>query len=622
MILKVAKAVKARTIGPRLTRPRRYIRGRKTAETFLLELRRLNINYVVQRWFDLLPHVGEGEDVDILVADEDLPKIEHLLSSRIPIFGGQKVDIYSASGLPGTDYRQVACFPEPIARGILERAVWLKDRWRVPCPIDHFRSLAYHAVYHKGYTAGLSTSTYPERVTQNAEHNYAEVLTSLAPFGSYTGPITLDALADHLTEIGWAPSEDMLERLARGNDWIEHHILKNRTLAEPHWRGFTMFIIRAKAEAEAACDLIIEQLKADGFHILSVNRLNPSAQENARHIVRGGNWNKGPWPVNGGLPAIAIAALDPSPIAPNEASKARAPSLDNARIVRAKENARKEFLTTLAEDAYCNPLHSSDNATQAVSYLEIIMPELRADIEQQIMQFETIALPPFPILQDLSKHKRRAAVYVVAHPSGIPAVCKIFHSNAKRFFERELFALQTLRRERPEFPELIEHGDNWLVMRRYKDRLHDGWIDWLGTRFWLLPLRLARPLMNLAHYLHERDLYLLDFGAHNVLDDPDHGIKVIDLEFLQSYNQTRPSFASSYCFAGLPESETADAPVGGDLLLGRSGLTRRLLNACSRVMLHSLIYDPAWLQLIKRCFIGPAIRAFLIVKSIQRRSKK
>jgi len=36
---------------------------------FLNELNKKNVEYVVLRWFERLPHLGSDEDLDILVAD-------------------------------------------------------------------------------------------------------------------------------------------------------------------------------------------------------------------------------------------------------------------------------------------------------------------------------------------------------------------------------------------------------------------------------------------------------------------------------------------------------------------------------------------------------------------------
>ena len=68
---------------------RRYIHPRLGVEGFFRELKTRNISYSVLRWFETLPHVDEGEDIDILFADSEMNKIDDLFkgtkSTRYPL---------------------------------------------------------------------------------------------------------------------------------------------------------------------------------------------------------------------------------------------------------------------------------------------------------------------------------------------------------------------------------------------------------------------------------------------------------------------------------------------------------------------------------------------------------
>ncbi len=99
----------------RKDRVRRYLRPGLDLDGFFDELERLGIRYAVLRWFDSLPAVEPGEDVDVLVADEDLPRLKPFLRSYLVPPPTQKFDVYSVSGeqaafqitgeLPEGDYR-------------------------------------------------------------------------------------------------------------------------------------------------------------------------------------------------------------------------------------------------------------------------------------------------------------------------------------------------------------------------------------------------------------------------------------------------------------------------------------------------------------------------------------
>ena len=98
-------------------RARRYVHRRYCCESFFSELAKRQIRYVVLRWFDALPEIEPGEDVDLLVADDDLPKIADLfVRFRTPL----ACDIYSMTGLRGSDFRKMATTP-PILPNRLSR---------------------------------------------------------------------------------------------------------------------------------------------------------------------------------------------------------------------------------------------------------------------------------------------------------------------------------------------------------------------------------------------------------------------------------------------------------------------------------------------------------------------
>jgi hypothetical protein len=202
--------------------PRRYIPAALGVGGFFEELRRRRVAYVVLRWFELLPEIAPGEDIDLLVADEDLPAMAALLDGEA---GLVPCDVYTVSGMPGTDYRRMAYYPPDMARGILMRGVLVNGLYRSPCPEDHFLSLAYHALYHKGTDSGLPSAT-PGVVPISApEHDYAASLAGLAATLRWDVGITMEALDEALAKRGWRPPPSSLERLAEHNIWVCRHLL-------------------------------------------------------------------------------------------------------------------------------------------------------------------------------------------------------------------------------------------------------------------------------------------------------------------------------------------------------------------------------------------------------------
>jgi hypothetical protein len=175
------------------------------------------VNMVVLRWFDALPRVEAGEDIDILVADADLEKIAPLLHTWE---GDVPVDLYTVSGLPGTQYKHGSYLPAALAEAVLKGRVMKDKLFPHPSAIDHFDSLAYHAVFHKGPRSGLPSQSVA-RLDEVPEHDYAEELELLRKKLQIDVAITLEGLAEYLTAKGYRPTPAALAKLRQGNTWIE-----------------------------------------------------------------------------------------------------------------------------------------------------------------------------------------------------------------------------------------------------------------------------------------------------------------------------------------------------------------------------------------------------------------
>jgi hypothetical protein len=197
--------------------PRRYIPPSLGVEGFLRALRERNVRYAVLRWFEALPRVGAGEDIDILVADADLPVLASLLDDED---GLVPCDIYTETSLPGTAYRGTSYLPPSRAADLLGRARLQAGLVRVPAPDDHFLSLAYHAVYQKGLASGLPTASPGLVPTTAPEHDYTAILADLARTLSLDVRITMEDLDALLAERGWRPPADMISILSQHNPWL------------------------------------------------------------------------------------------------------------------------------------------------------------------------------------------------------------------------------------------------------------------------------------------------------------------------------------------------------------------------------------------------------------------
>ena len=545
---------------------RRHLAPGLTLDEFFAELKAHDVCYVVLRWFETLPAVDAGEDIDLLVADEDLAFVRTLMTTRSGPQPTQKFDIYSVSGLPGSDFHGVPYYPPRFAREVLDGGTWLRDRYRVPSLQHHHDSLAYHAVYHKGHASGLSTGSIPAEVRQPTDHDYEAVLTELARrLGRPLHP-TLESLDRHLAAVDLRPPLDTLERLEPTNPWIHDHFFAGQPTVDELWRGLAVFVLRDRAKAQV--DEAVQALDREGFEILDVVQLDLEQRSRASHRLRGGNWAQGPWPLSGGSPATFVVAYDVAP----DIDGSDADRHNNLRIPRAKEQLRARLLTGVTAAEQYNPVHSSDNPRQALDYLEVLdhtytEQTLRPVVEQLVATVQF----PYPVVRRLPGSARRAQVAVVEHPVHGPSVCKLFRPGAARFLERELRGREELG-HLPELPDLLERGENWAVTTLYADdrshrrRMLPGREDAQLTR------DASQRLVELARQLHHRGLFLLDLSTHNLMTDPVDGLKVLDLEFLHEYWGPVPALRDSYTFRGVaPGVPGYDVPKPTELTIGVGG---------------------------------------------------
>ncbi len=533
---------------------RRHLRAGLSIDSFFDELNRRGVRYAVLRWFETLPDVDPGEDVDVLVADEDLPLLRTLLGSHRVAPARQAFDVYSETGLPGSDFRGIPYLSPALAARVLDRAVLWRGRYRVPSPADHFDSMAYHVAYHKGLRSGLPAEPGAAPATGSPEHDYVAILGGLAADVGLSIRLTLADLDAHLAASGLRPPLDTLEKLAEANPWLRDHLEREFGPADADLPGLAVFVVRE--HAADLVDRVRAELLREGWEPLVTVPLDPEQAARVRARVRGGNWGAGPFAVGGGGPAAYVVAFDLAAVVEGAASSPE-------RVAASKLAVRRRLLAGRPSGARFNPLHSSDNARQALDYLDALdSPGLLAGIRERIAGLRAAAAFPYPVVQLLPSGRRRAVTAVVEHPELGECVCKVFHPSAHRFLERELRA-RTEFADLPEVPTLLEAGSNWLLSPCYTDtRAHvrrplpDGPHEQLtpGT---------SRALARLARTVHERGSYLLDLTPLNLVSDAVEGLKVIDWEFLQEFRCERPALADSPTVLGWNDrSPDVDTPLG------------------------------------------------------------
>jgi hypothetical protein len=216
---------------------RRFLPHQIGVEGFLRRLQHHHIPHAVLRWFDSLPEIAPGEDLDLLVDDAHLEPVRKILANGVGI---QPIDLYSVSGRSGSDFRGLPYYPPACANQLLDGAIVHHNLCRVPAVREHFLSLAYHAVYHKGFASGLADHADAMPPREKTDHDYHSVVASLAARLGLELPITLTDLDAYLAQHGWRPPRETLVRLAKHNPWLRPHLAAAGTIqftALPHFKS-------------------------------------------------------------------------------------------------------------------------------------------------------------------------------------------------------------------------------------------------------------------------------------------------------------------------------------------------------------------------------------------------
>ena len=541
----------------------------------------------------LLPDFFGPADIELLIADDDLDRIDDLItkwpgSHSIKLYsttGGRREHRFNPPDVHPRAHYAMALLPPHLADALIGRAQPDDVGIRRLAPIDAFFCCAYRASYLQSECwarSGVDWTPSPEcesrlrRLAADAELDLE-------------GPITPQKLDALLDARGWRPSLDLLERAAHWMSWIRDVLPDHEEQEES---GVSLFFLRSRAVEAGWQPKILECLRENGFELLSVVELDEEQARKAAVEFRGGNWGRGPYRVSGGSPATICVALDLLPISAKD-RRAQFPDCDNARIVDAKYAARDLVNAGVPKADHYNPVHSTDNTAQTWRAVRMLIPEeeqsLRGKIARLRHEFATHGT-----IRDLTKHGRRAKVELINHHDGL-AIRKTFRPSALNFMEREIEVMQRLAPLCAEIPRLLERGKNYFVMeyvgggamppaRRRRDEPPRP-----------LPLRHVRKLSRLIATSMANGLDPIDLRADgNVIYTP-AGLHLIDFEFWRTCDPAPPE--KSMCLSGIPAGDGGQRPLAA----ARNRDPYQIgWYPYTLLSVESFLYDPAPLQHIKR----------------------
>ncbi|MDA7631463.1 hypothetical protein N8778_01395 [Verrucomicrobia bacterium] len=332
-------------------------------------LKKKNINYLVLRWFENLPLVNQGEDIDILVADEDFEKIKKLLKrGRLSNKNFVKIDLFPVT----SQKRFMAYYPPHLAKSLLHNKVLHKSNAYIPADKDYFLSLTYHVLFHKGFASGIK-SKHIDLKSNSPEHDYENYLINLMRnLNLKTKELTLEKLEQNLKDEDWLPPLDIYFRRSAKNSWVYYRALESINELWRKQHGLVVFIIRDMGYSKNLVTKLKQQINLHNAKILSENILNKKQAQYLAHRTRGGDWGKGPSVVSGGFPKFVIVCK--SNIATYQPCLENIPQgvVEYNWVKSIKIEIRNHYTKNVSRRERCNIIHSSDNGVEASHYLNLL----------------------------------------------------------------------------------------------------------------------------------------------------------------------------------------------------------------------------------------------------------
>ena len=353
-----------------------------------------NVRCVVLRWFDEVPltlqeedNLKSDSDIDILVDTEDL-KLLALIASQHP--GNIRFDVYNRTGRRGMSYASLPYYPPTLASIILDQRVRYRDAFYVPEALTHFRSLAFHLVYHKGLDSGIPSGCHL-RSNSDPKRPYGRFLAELDQgLGiKIDQPYTLLGLHEYLKQCGWEMPYDLFERWPHKSSWHQY-LLEQETKVLKPWAerlpGLLVFFIRQDLIESNKTEMVYQMLE-EKFSILKKEQIIQQQIDRVMQKVRGGNWiaHNGTWVIP---PKIAVICYDhnPVPVAETDINKIKSyPHIKNKNVFH-KHEIRMRLAKTDNTSEKIFGIHGSDNAYEAQHMLRTIYTENTPEVNRKLFE--------------------------------------------------------------------------------------------------------------------------------------------------------------------------------------------------------------------------------------------
>ncbi len=350
----------------------------------LTRLEEQGVPAVALRWFDDVPRTPEEEarytkDVDLLI---DGSGLETAISLAAEQPGPVRCDVYSSTGQRGSTYKGMPYYPPVLAQLLLSNRKLYDSAFYVPQPEYHFRSLAYHLVYHKGLISGIPSGCHLQSEPQ-PKREYGRLLADVAKSArvKLDKPVTLLKLHEILKQHEWNMPLDLLARWPKQTPWHawllerEQESLKSWADTLPH---LLVFFLREDITEKDLTETALQMLR-EKFHILHVQELSNEQTERVMRQVRGGNWLQHQ-KTTIVPPKVAVVCYDLHPdtegveqaaTQTNRKNQNAFPFVKNANVFF-KHEARRRLNEIARGGRKIQGIHGSDNAFESLHMVQAV----------------------------------------------------------------------------------------------------------------------------------------------------------------------------------------------------------------------------------------------------------
>jgi len=365
-----------------------FVKPRKSARVFVRRgfgrmeffeiLHQRKIDYVLLRWWHDLPEMPDGEDMDILIKDEHRDLINDLITFR-DNGTGLKCDIYTIAGSNYGSHNSIPYFQINLARTLIETREMYRGVY-VPSPLPYFASLAYHAVFHKGYGSGLPGF---EKRPVHIEHDYTAILTDQANRLGLEINATPEGLYNWLKEQKFAPAEDTLSKLVEIRP--ELSFLQKSLFSDVRGGELMVYVVRERLLNDGLLQDFKDFLaNKSQFDVIDVRMLSSEEKEICTTQIRGGKWDKGPFKHSGGPPIAFVVVYDSHPRPLDDIELKKQPRTTNRNNIIAKYSFRERLTNSGLRKNHYNGVHSADNELDALYYISLLGDDYRQKVSTEV----------------------------------------------------------------------------------------------------------------------------------------------------------------------------------------------------------------------------------------------